>query len=108
MLRPFSQLAQLSFRNSQLRNAAIQADNELGKYQHGGLLIFGKVDVDFRPVLCPVVQSARSTSHDVLYPIPARSELILAGRVANNTTLCGFSPFSLLSQAPVSDSMTAS
>ena len=75
----FPQLAQLSLRNSELGNPTIQADKEFRKYQHGGLiLIFGKVNVDLGAIFCLAVRSARSTSHDVLHPISARSGLILA------------------------------
>src|SRR5580692_12972509 len=103
------QLAQLSFRNSELSNPTIQADNEFRKYQHGALIpISGKVNVDLGATFCLVVRSAQSTSHDVLRPIPARSGLILAGNLANHTSLCGLWPFSLLSQKPFNDSMTAS
>src|SRR5579862_8677301 len=86
----FPQLAQLSFRNSELSNPAIQAGNEFRKYQHGGLIpTFGKVNVDLGAIFCLVIRSAQSTSHDVLHPIPARSGLIVTGNVASNTSLCG-------------------
>jgi len=103
------QLAQLSFRNSEVSNPTIQADNEVRKYQYGSLvLISGKVDVNLGAIFCLVVRFAQSTSHDALHPIPFKSALILTGHAANNTILCSLWPFSLVRQDPFNDSMTAS
>jgi hypothetical protein len=76
---PLPQQAQLRFWNRELGNATIQADNKLRKYQHGGFVaISGEVDVDLRVIFCLVARSARSTSHNELHPIPARSALIVS------------------------------
>jgi hypothetical protein len=75
----FPQATQLSFGNSELRNATIQADNKLRKYQHGCLVpISRKVDIDLRVAFCLVLRSTRSTSHDAFHPTPPRSGLIVA------------------------------
>jgi len=45
------ELAQLSFRHREFRHATIQADNNLRKYPHDGLINifqFGKMDAHFR------------------------------------------------------------
>lgn len=97
---PFRQQAQLSFRNSELSHAAVQADNEPRKYQNGGLVpISGKVDVDLRAILCLVVRSARPTSHDALHPIPARSGLIVTGSCSEQYEFMRFITVSLVRQS---------